>query len=221
MRARIIALVMALGCAAGGCASAAGSPSAQQSTSQSPTSTKSPPTATVTVTSAAKPPSTTSPPTVTPPAAAQDPAAVVTAFYAAINAQDYATAWALGGDNLGSTYSSFAGGFAGTAHDTLTVTGVQGDTVDIHLEALQADGSTKIYDGSYKVDHGQIVEGQVSETGTVAPTASSPNAPITDPNGGYYARGEYCPDADAGLQTVDANGNILTCVFESGRYHWH
>lgn len=154
---------------------------------------------------------------------------MVTAFYAAINAQDYATAWKLGGDNLGSTYSAFAAGFAGTAHDTLIVTGVRGNTVDVHLEALQSDGSMKVYDGSYQVGNGQIVEGRLAQTGTVAPAAPaapiSPGAPpqgvITDPNGGYYARGEYCPNADAGLTTVDAAGNVLTCVFESGRYHWH
>jgi hypothetical protein len=153
----------------------------------------------------------------------QDPAAVVTAFYTAINAQDYATAWKLGGDNLGSSYSAFAAGFAGTAHDALTVTGVQGNTVDVHLEALQSDGSTKVYDGFYQVGNGQIVAGRLAQTNTVAPAAPSvpPQGIITDPNGGFYARGEYCPNADAGLTTVDAGGNILTCVFESGRYHWH
>ena len=160
------------------------------------------------------------------PTTVLDPAAVVTAFYAAINAQDYATAWKLGGDHLGSSYSAFAAGFAGTAHDTLTVTGVQGNTVDVHLEALQSDGSTTVYDGSYQVSNGQIVEGHLTQTNTVAPAApASPSTPpqgiITDPNGGFYARGEFCPNADAGLTTVDAAGNILTCVLESGRYHWH
>jgi hypothetical protein len=155
----------------------------------------------------------------------QDPAAVVTAFYAAINAQDYATAWKLGGDNLGSTYSDFAAGFAGTAHDTLTVTGVQGNTVDVHLEALQSDGSTKVYDGSYQVSNGQIVEGRLTQATTVAPAApASPGAPpqgfVTDPNGGYYHRAEFCSDADAGLQTIDDQGNILTCVFQSGHLRW-
>ena len=105
--------------------------------------------------------------TVTPTQASQDPAAVVSAFYAAINAQDYATAWNLGGDNRGSSYSSFAAGFAGTAHDSLTITGVQGNTVDIHLEALQSDGTTKVYDGFYVVGNGQIVEGRLSQTATI------------------------------------------------------
>ncbi|MEZ0095128.1 hypothetical protein ABH925_006327 [Streptacidiphilus sp. EB129] len=34
-------------------------------------------------------------------------------------------------------------------------------------------------------------------------------------------RGEFCPDADAGLSTVDAHGNVITCGMESGRLHWH
>ena len=86
---------------------------------------------------------------------------MVSEFYAAINAQDYATAWKLGGDNLGSSYDSFAHGFASTAHDNLTITGTQGDTVLVHLEALEADGSTQIYDGSYVVHDGAIVEGHL------------------------------------------------------------
>ena len=146
---------------------------------------------------------------------------MVSAFYAAINAQDYATAWKLGGDNLGFTYSAFAAGFAGTAHDALTITGEQGNTVDVHLEALQDDGSTKVYDGSYQVSNGQIVEGQLSQSTTVTAPTSPPQGVVTDPHGGYYSRGEFCPDADVGLTTVDASGNVLTCVLESGAYHWH
>jgi len=44
---------------------------------------------------------------------------------------------------------------------------------------------------------------------------------IMSPSGHYYAAGEFCPDADAGLSTVDAEGRTITCVLESGRYHWH
>jgi hypothetical protein len=226
MRARYIAVIVAVGCGVGGCASAAGSPAGQQSTSHAQSSTQGPgSTTTVTVapTTTSAPHTTTVTPAPTITATAQDPAAVVTAFYGAINAQDYATAWALGGDNLGMSYSTFAGGFAGTAHDTLTVTGVQGDMVQVHLEALQTDGSTKVYDGSYMVQNGKIVSGTLSQTGTIAATSPSaaPQGTITDPNGGFYARGEFCPTADAGQTTVDASGNVLTCVLESGQYHWH
>lgn len=178
MRARAIALVVAAVCAAGGCASATAQPSSQPSPSPSPTATPAKPaapsTATVTVTPSTstirvtQPPQTPVPAPTTP---AQDPAAVVSAFYAAINAQDYAAAWNLGGDNLGFSYSAFAAGFAGTVHDSLTIVGEQGDTVQIHLEALQSDGSTKVYDGSYIVSNGQIVQGRLAQTDTIAPAS--------------------------------------------------
>jgi uncharacterized protein YceK len=174
MRARVIAVVVAVGFAAAGCASSTTGTASQPSApaSPSPTSTQ---TQTQTQTQTA-PPTTTVTKIVTPSAAsvvtppqtaAQDPASVVSAFYAAINAQDYATAWNLGGDNLGFSYSSFASGFAGTAHDSLTITGVQGNTVNVHLEALQTDGSTKVYDGFYLVGNGQITEGRLTQTATI------------------------------------------------------
>ncbi|GAA2041552.1 hypothetical protein GCM10009839_50030 [Catenulispora yoronensis] len=144
----------------------------------------------------------------TAPVPAPGAAAVVTAFYAAINAQNYATAWQLGGDNLGFTYDAFAAGFAGTAHDTLTITGVQGNTVQVHLEALQSDGSTKVYEGFYVVQNGAIVEGRLTQLATSATS-------------GIPRRGEYCPDADAGQTAKDDHGNTLTCVLENGRFHWH
>ena len=178
-----------------------------------PSTPSTPPTTTVTVTKPPPPPAATTAtsPTAAPAPTAQDPEAVVSAFYAAINAQDYATAWKLGGDNLGSSYGDFAAGFAGTAHDSLTITGVQGNTVDVHLEALQSDGSTKVYDGFYIVSNGAITEGRLSQSATtVAPT--SPSA--------LPQRGEFCPDADAGLTAQDASGNTLTCVYESGAFHW-
>ncbi|MEY9931651.1 hypothetical protein ABH926_006300 [Catenulispora sp. GP43] len=170
MRARVIALIAAVGFAAAGCASSTTGTASQPSApaSPSPTSTQSAaPTTTITkiVTPSTATTTTSAAPGVTP--AAQDPASVVSAFYAAINAQDYATAWKLGGDNLGSSYSAFAAGFAGTAHDSLTITGVQGGTVDVHLEALQIDGSTKVYDGFYLVSNGQITEGRLTQTATI------------------------------------------------------
>jgi hypothetical protein len=41
------------------------------------------------------------------------------------------------------------------------------------------------------------------------------------PSGRFYEAGEYCPVKDKGLSTVDSAGKHLTCVYESGRYHWH
>jgi hypothetical protein len=66
---------------------------------------------------------------------------------------------------------------------------------------------------------------------TPSPTRTSPavhrtTAPagppvILSPSGNYYRAGEFCPTRDAGLSTVDAHGNVITCGLESGRYHWH
>jgi hypothetical protein len=150
--------------------------------------------------------------------------AVVNAYYGAINAGDYRTAWNLGGDNLDSTYSAFVDGFAGTTSDTLTVTGTQGATVSVRLDAIQSDGSDQTYTGTYTVADGHITGAQLAAAGggggPSTPTAV-PNAPILTPDGGFYRAGEYCPDADAGLTTLDVHGNTLTCILESGRYHWH
>jgi hypothetical protein len=247
MRARSAALVVAASCTVAACASGT---SGQHATSvQQPTATPTPPStsqSTVTVT-VAPPTTSTTPtpvptpapkatpppqPTTTPPPAAPTPpppapatvtpATVVTEFYDAVNAQDYASAWELGGSNLGSSYDSFARGFAGTVHDTLIITGAQGDTVQVHLEALEDNGSTKIYDGSYTVHNGVITQGRLTQAATLPPPGSiAPSTIIKAPNGDFYSRGEYCPDADAGRTTQDAEGHTLTCVFESGRFHWH
>jgi len=152
-------------------------------------------------------------------------AAVVESYYAAINAGDYQTAWDLGGDNLDATYSSFVNGFAGTSHDSLTITASQGDTVSVVLNAVQSNGSVQTYAGTYTVTGGHIASAQLAATGggsTAAPSTTAPvTAPIMDPHGGYYSAGEYCPDRDAGLSTVDASDRTITCVLESGQYHWH
>jgi hypothetical protein len=52
-------------------------------------------------------------------------------------------------------------------------------------------------------------------------TASAGPPVILSPSGNYYRAGEFCPTRDAGLSTVDAHGNVITCGLESGRYHWH
>ncbi|GAA4996061.1 DUF4352 domain-containing protein [Kitasatospora paranensis] len=95
----------------------------------------------------------------TAPAATTAPGArqVVEEYYAAIDARDYRRAWDLGGRNLSPSYRAFVAGFAGTAADTLTVTGARGDTVDVVLDALGTDGSHRFYTGSYTVRGGVIV----------------------------------------------------------------
>ncbi|MCZ4119416.1 DUF4352 domain-containing protein [Streptomyces sp. H39-S7] len=89
------------------------------------------------------------------------PRQVVENYYAAINAHDYATAWALGGKNLDSSLQSFTAGFAGTANDAVTVTGVEGDTVSVVLDATQQDGSHRVFSGTYTVRDGTIVSANI------------------------------------------------------------
>lgn len=164
---------------------------------------------------------TTTPRTTQPPVPSAE--TVVEEYFAAINSRDYRTAWDLGGFNFVSDYSTFAADYAGTAYDTLTITGTQGGTVSIHLEATQSDGSVKIYEGTYTASNGLLTGADIQQIGTLPPSSSStaPSGVILAPNGDYYREGEFCPDADAGLTTKDASGNTLTCVLESGRYHWH
>ncbi|WP_370217495.1 DUF4352 domain-containing protein [Kitasatospora sp. GAS1066B] len=94
---------------------------------------------------------------------ATDPQQVVTNYFAAVNAHDFATAWALGGKNLAHDYQSFVAGFSTTSLDTLTVTGVQGGTVTVQLDATQTDGSHHLFVGSYTVQNGVITGANVAQ----------------------------------------------------------
>jgi len=90
-------------------------------------------------------------------------AATVRAYYAAINHHRYARAWRLGGRNTGQTYHAFVRGFAGTAHDTVTIQSVSGDVVAAQLAAQQTDGTVKTYRGSYTVAGGVITQFNVEQ----------------------------------------------------------
>lgn len=101
--------------------------------------------ATTTTTAPSLTPTATTNPTVTPPSPpARGPRAVVKAYYDAINAHDYRTAWNLGGKHFSPTYSNFVAAFAGTAHDRLWVLSVSGPAVTVSLEALQTSGAIKL-----------------------------------------------------------------------------
>ena len=101
---------------------------------------------------------TTSSPTTSAPPSTNNPQAVVQEYFAAINAGDYAQAWALGGNNIEhGSYSSFVQGFATTSSDSVHVVSVSGDTVTVTLDATQTDGSVQHYTGTYTVHDGVIV----------------------------------------------------------------
>lgn len=160
----------------------------------------------------------------TPRAAASsaegNPAAVVVAYYDAINAGDWRTAWNLGGDHLAGSYSAFVDGFADTLSDTVTITGTDGDTVSVRLTATQTDGSDRTFAGTYRVSGGHIVAAHIAATGGAPASGGGSAGVILAPDGGHYAADEYCPAKDAGLTTKDADGNTLICVPQSGHYYW-
>jgi hypothetical protein len=90
-------------------------------------------------------------------------AATVRSYYAAINHHRYARAWRLGGRNTGETYHAYISGFAGTAHDTVTIQSVSGDVVTAQLVAQQTNGTVKTYQGSYTVEGGVITRFSVQQ----------------------------------------------------------
>lgn len=104
-------------------------------------------------------------PSTSPTAALTGQASVVQDYIGAINAHDYGRAWALGGKNLGESYSAFAAGFAGTSRDILKVTNVQGNVVTAELIAIQTNGTRKAYAGTYTVQEGAITQFQIQPAG--------------------------------------------------------
>jgi hypothetical protein len=128
------------------------------------------------------------------------PAAVVRRYIDAINAYDYATAWRLGGSNLGSTYSAFAAGFADTSHDALTILDVHGETVHIRLVAEQTSGQRTTYEGTYTVRHGKIVAATLHKVGG----SSAPSAPAAH----CSASVRFPRPGDGGSETVYVTSNV-------------
>jgi hypothetical protein len=92
------------------------------------------------------------------------PGSVVTAYYAAVNSHDYATAYRLNKAAHNKPYPAFKQGFTGTQHVYLTITGVSGDLVRFDLQADQTDGTVKTYTGTYTVRNGKIALASVRQT---------------------------------------------------------
>lgn len=105
---------------------------------------------------------------------AADAVALVRDYYAAINARDYARAYALwsdGGQASGQTPQQFADGFAGTQAVSAEIgapnrqdagAGQRYIEVPVALRATQADGSVRRFAGSY-VLHRTVVDGASAE----------------------------------------------------------
>ncbi|MEC4016487.1 excalibur calcium-binding domain-containing protein [Streptomyces sp. H27-D2] len=130
-----------------------------------------------TATATAPPPSTAAP---APPTArgssdveVREPAsrAVVLAYYAAINAGDYRAAWNMGGSRFASSYESYAAGFEGLAEDKVTVLESDGGSVDVALEAVQTDGTSRWFRGTYTVSDDRITGANIREAERAGPDA--------------------------------------------------
>ncbi|WP_254705802.1 excalibur calcium-binding domain-containing protein [Streptomyces vilmorinianum] len=174
-------------------ASGCGSSGEEQKVETGPTVTR---TQTVTAepTPTPTPPSTPPKPTAAPTA---DAASTVEAYFAAINARDYRRAWDLGGKNLGGSYESFQAGFADTVQDTVRIVDVQDGAVTVTLDALQADGTVRSFEGTYEVRNGVIVDADVR---LVSPTPES--AAPTVPEDTIRS---YPPGPPAGVPDVDCS----------------
>ena len=92
--------------------------------------------------------------------------AVVMQFYQDLSNHDYADAWSLGGDNIGgSDYNGWVAGYATTASVDVTSYGTWNDgTVWADISALQTDGTTRTYNGTYTVANGVIVSANITQT---------------------------------------------------------
>ena len=93
--------------------------------------------------------------------------AVVQQFYQDINNGDYSAAWALGGVNISSSNEAeWAAGYDTTVSVSLgTFSALGSDQVQASLSALQSDGTTNTYEGTYTVSGGVIVAANIVQTG--------------------------------------------------------
>jgi hypothetical protein len=93
--------------------------------------------------------------------------AVVQQFYQDINDGDYSDAWALGGNNIGGNdYAGWAAGFDTTVGVSLgTFSAFGSDQVQASISALQSDGTTNTYQGTYTVLSGVIVAASIVQAG--------------------------------------------------------
>jgi hypothetical protein len=93
--------------------------------------------------------------------------AVVNQYYQDITDRNYSTAWALGGSNLsgGVGYDAWVAGYGTTASITLYSQSDWGSgKVTSYLSALQSDGSTRTYYGTYYVSNGVITSASIART---------------------------------------------------------
>ena len=105
---------------------------------------------------------------VKPAPAITDPWAVVSAYYGAVESQDYTEAWNLYSPEFQATqgsYDSWVAGYANTGDTDLQESGESGATVYITVNAVDlATGSVQTYAGTYTVDGGLIASASMTLT---------------------------------------------------------
>jgi hypothetical protein len=95
--------------------------------------------------------------------------AVVTQYYQDITNHDYTDAWNLGGSNIaaqnGQTYDSWVTGYDTTASISLVgQANWNSGAVQTSISAVQSDGSTNTYYGTYYVANGVITSASIART---------------------------------------------------------
>jgi hypothetical protein len=98
-----------------------------------------------------------------PPAAQANPARVVREYFAAINGHRYLLAYEL--SSRTEPFSVFTKGFTGTVLDKVTIQQVNGNVVTAQLVALQANGTKKIFQGTYTILNGRISKSNIQRVG--------------------------------------------------------
>ncbi|MEV6791105.1 excalibur calcium-binding domain-containing protein [Streptomyces sp. NPDC051320] len=150
----------------------------------------------------------------TAPPAGRSAADTVTAYYAAINAKDFRTAWNMGGRHFAPSYSAFVAGFAGLAHDDVTVLSSSGHTVTLELEAVQTDGSAKVFEGTMSVSGGEITGANIHEVTGPEPTGPASYKNCTDAHRhGVYDIPRSSP---AYRPALDRDGDGIACEHYEG-----
>jgi hypothetical protein len=94
--------------------------------------------------------------------------AVVTQYYQDITNHDYTDAWNLGGSNIaaqnGQTYDSWVTGYDTTASISLVgQANWNSGAVQTSISAVQSDGSTNTYYGTYYVTNGVITSASIAQ----------------------------------------------------------
>ena len=93
--------------------------------------------------------------------------AVVAQYYQDITDHNYSAAWAMGGSNVsgGVGYNAWVAGYGTTASITMYNSSNWGSgEVTTYLSAVQSDGSTRTYYGTYYVSNGVITSANIAQT---------------------------------------------------------